>query len=367
MGKLRRNTSMIYLMGSVSNALQQLTGFFVASTKVKPTRMIGAIAQLAASPSDMTNLIYSKSKFMQQSIENENVYLNGEIAMDLYDSNILVRTNEFIKTNALFLQSLTQGTVNKAVWLASFNENIGKMSEEEAIYKADQDVILTQGTNAPESVSSVEAGSDAMKIMNMFWGYFNMLANLNQAEFHKTWKEQGIVRAGVKGVTTYFLTIALAGAVAELVMKGMSGEIDGDDDDGYLDDIYEAFKWGQLKTVARMFPPGANIVTSGVVSRMNESKFDDKLSMSPVVNALEKGLDVFGDVDKAVEKDTPKYRRKAVQSTLNTVTLLTGVGVAPLAKPINFVFNSEDVDKDLDLNTMRYFVSGKTGQEGKKK
>jgi hypothetical protein len=368
---LRSNASMRFLMGSFSNAFQQVTGGSVASARLGPKYVALGYAQAMTSPFETIKSISERSEMMAQRFEQENVQLNGEIKELIVNPTGYEKTKEFIQQNALILQNITQSFTDRSVWLAAYAKATDqKMSEADAVKFADNEVILTQGSNLASEISETEVGNNSYKLLTMFWGYFNMVANLNRGEFAKAMRTGGYGEAVPRLMFTYFWSVAMAAGLSDLIMQAMNGSLSDEDDDGILDELMFTMSTAQFKYAARLAPPGANIFTSLAVGHFTDVQYDDRISMSPVLSQIESGERALDNWEMYFKKDNPKYLKKAIGPTLDTATLFTGIPFSLAARPLNYLMETDvqptnSVGDFLDFS--RGLVTGKTGQEGKKK
>jgi hypothetical protein len=125
----------------------------------------------------------------------------------------------------------------------------------------------------------------------------------------------------------YLMTIAIPAAVASAISKTMRDDWDGEDDDGYLDDLMEVFFLSQVKEVAAMAPGVGPVVNYGI-NGLNNNPFDDRLTVSPALTAIERGA-------KAV------VGRGDVKDVFTLIGILTGLPLAPAGKAINYFADDE--------------------------
>lgn len=364
---LRSRTGMSIMVGNLTNALQQLTGLSVAAVKVSPHRLAYALVNYAKSPFRVADEISDRSDFMKTQLKQSAMESQDAIDDIMLNPSAWDNSKSFISKHGYFLQTSFQNVVNITTWSAAYDQAIAKdLSEADAVREADSAVRLTQGTLSPEDISSFEAGTPLKRLFTQFGGYFNMLGNLFESEYVNTMKNMGLRKGAGKLAYVYAMGFMLPSVMAELIVQGMSGKgLDADDDDEYLDDMFMIFFGSQLRTAAALFPivgPAANTV----VNTFNGKPYDDRLSTSPAIAALENAVHAPKSVYDAIHSKNKENR--AVTDVLTLLSLTSGIPMAPLAKPIRY---SNDVSSRKarptgPIDYGRGLVTGKSGEPDKR-
>ena len=346
---VRKRTGMSAMFASLSNAMQQLTGYFPAALKVAPRYLKGGLAAYAKDFKGTTEEVAKRSEFMATRLDNQTF----EIADAMND--VLVNPTRFDKVkkwsdrHAYFLQSAFQNQVDVVTWLGAYNQSIEAQgaidpatAEREAVQKADAAVRLTQGSRDPESLARFEASTPFVKLFTQFSGYFNMLANLNASEYRKLFRELGWGAFGRKGAgrlaMLYVLGFGAPTLIADAIAKSFAGKWDDEEGDGYSDDLAAWFFAANAKGAVSLLPgvgPAVNAVIRGVSS---SSPYDDRMSLAPSITALEAAT--FGVAKTAENVAQGKLSGRNVRDVLTLLTLLTGVPVSALGKPIGYAMDA---------------------------
>lgn len=347
---VRKRTGMSAMFANLSNALQQVTGYFPAALKVAPRYLKAGLAAYAKDFKGTTAEVAGRSEWMQHRLENQTF----EIAEQMND--LLINPSKFDKVkkwsdrHAYFLQSAFQNQVDVVTWLGAYNQAIEQqgaidptVAEREAVQKADAAVRLTQGSRDPESLARFEASTPFVKLFTQFSGYFNMLANLNASEYRMLFRELGWGAFGRKGAgrlaMLYVLGFGAPTLIADAIAKTLGGKWDDEDEDGYSDDLAEWFFAANAKGLVSMVPgfgPAVNAVVRGVTS---SNPYDDRMSLSPSIQALEAAT--FGVAKTAENVAQGQLSGRNVRDVLTLLTLLTGVPVSALGKPIGYAMDAE--------------------------
>ncbi|MBK8168161.1 MAG: hypothetical protein IPK64_19615 [bacterium] len=346
---VRKRTGMSAMFANLSNAVQQLTGYFPAALKVSPRYLKGGLATYVNDFRKTTAEVAKRSEYMATRLDNQTF----EIADTMND--VLVNPTKFDKVkkwsdrHAYFLQSAFQNQVDVVTWLGAYNQSIEAQgaidpatAEREAVQKADAAVRLTQGSRDPESLARFEASTPFVKLFTQFSGYFNMLANLNASEYRKLFRELGWGAFGRKGAgrlaMLYVLGFGAPTLIADAIAKSFAGKWDDEEGDGYSDDLAAWFFAANAKGAVSLLPgvgPAVNAVIRGVSS---SSPYDDRMSLAPSITALEAAT--FGVAKTAENVAQGKLSGRNVRDVLTLLTLLTGVPVSALGKPIGYAMDA---------------------------
>lgn len=363
--KLRSGVAMQVMFGNITNALQQLTGGIVAATKIRPKHLRNALVQYTFNPKAMSADIMEKSDWMR-STQGTNTFETAQaIQQIIVQPSTFESIQEFTKKHTYFLQSAFQNYVNNVVWLAGYNQALeqGK-TEAQAIKEADSKVRTTQGTVNPEDVSRFETGTQTERLFKQFVGYFNMLANLNAFEIQKIARETGLKKGAGRAFYVYLMGLMLPAVLSEMIVRAMSGEgFDEDDDDFYLDDALEIFFGSQFKTAAASAPYGGQVAVSAY-NRFNNKRFDDRLSLSPVLSVVESTAGVPHALYQNIHDDVDNEKQIA-KDTLTLIGIMSSLPTGPIGKPVGYVMDVESgrAQPTGPVDFTRGLVTGRSGQQ----
>lgn len=329
---VRSRSSLAVLGLNVINALQNFTGVFPASVKVRPKFLRNATFRYMMNPKAMAAQLTAKSKVMEDLLSQS----TGEIMDGIEDLIVHPGKYEkaagFLKANASILSKVTQDIMNTVAWSGAYEQAIAAgFAEAQAIQEADDAVKDTQGTAFPEELSKFEVGTPFYKMFTMFSSYFNMLLNLNMYGHVKAKRNsQGIG----KHMYIYTMAFMMPAVVGALIVKGMSGQgFDEDDDDSYLDDFFKMFFLSQLSFLGAMVP-GIGPMINATVNRTNDKVYDDKITTSPAVSTVESTVNAPFSVTKAIKEG--KNKKGAIRDAMTAIQMVTGLPTAPLAKPLGY-------------------------------
>jgi len=361
--QLRKVSSASFLLGNITNTLQNLAGFFPASTKVPYLRQAAAFHEFVTNKTKLVEDIVSVSPFME-SLLAENV-VESRRAVEVFVRPPTKRDLLAAKAEQLgaVLQAATQNIVNIVVWRGAYNHAIIKKIGNPVAY-ADDAVRTTQGSFNPEDLSRLHAKRGLTSLFTALTSYFNMKMNLYSTTAQNIYKEHGFKGGSPYLFLAWLNTMAVPSFVAAMIAQGMSGKDLDEDDDGEMgDDLVKMFFMSQFGELVAGVPGG------GAVGKYALNKFDkkwsnDRLQITPLETFLESAVGGFTDVPKSIFEGE-EWKNKNTRDVLNLMSLLTGVPVTPIAKPINYL---RDVSSGVaqptgPIDFTRGLVTGKPGKQ----
>ncbi len=370
---VRSRTGINIMFANVRNALQQLTGYFPAMLKVEPKYLQGGLATYLKNPMKQQQEIAEMSPFMAERQSNQIYDIQDSLNELLINPNRYEQIQRWSKKHGYFIQQAFQNQVDTVVWAATYNKVLAEapkgMSDldvqKEAIQQADANVRLTQDSLQAEDLAAFQVGSPFYKTFVQFTGYFNMLANLNATQYKKLFKDLGW--RGTKGqlFMTYLLGFAMPAFVAELIVKLTGGDLDDEDEDGYLDDVAGWFFGSQLRAGAALFPGGSALLVP--LNALNDLPYDDRITTSPSVSTLEAGT--TGTVRALINIADPSkdVTGKNVRDVLTFLSLVTGIPMTVLGRPIGYQVDVDrgKVDPTGLPDHLRGLVTGKASRRSR--
>jgi hypothetical protein len=240
-----------------------------------------------------------------------------------------------------------------------------KSASNEAIKRADAAVRMTQSSLQPEDLSAFEVGSPFYKTLIQFAGYFNMIANLNANEYIKIFRDMGWRGHKGKLFMTYLLGFGLPMLAADAIVRSLGGGWDDDDDDGYLDVFMSWFFGSQLRGAVALVPFG----TAATVpfNAFNNKPYDDRMTTSPSVSTLEGAT--IGVVKAGINIADPDkdVTGKNVRDILTLISLVTGVPVTVLGRPIGYAIEVErgKIEPTSSADYIRGLATGKASESSR--
>lgn len=359
---LRTSVAMQFMVGNVTNALQQVTGISVAASKVAPKYLSLSMFNYLTDRKAMTESIYEKSDFMKAT-QGDNIHEAQEaIQQIITNPSTFEKIQSFAKAHTYFLQSATQNMVNTIVWSGAYNEAVTKgLSELEAVRSADSAVRTTQGTNNPEDISRYETGTATARLFTQFAGYFNMLANLNNAEVQKIAKTVGLRKGAGKLFYLYVTAMMLPAVLSDLIVRSFRGKGLDEEDDGPVDDLLAIFFGSQFKTATAMVPYVGPMINAGV-NNFNKVAYDDRLSFSPVLSVLESAAGVPKKVHDMASKE--EIKKQGVKDILQLIGIAAQVPTGPIGKPVGYLMdvNTGKANPKNPVDFTRGLISGQPGK-----
>jgi hypothetical protein len=345
----------------VINTAQQLVGGpIAASVRVKPSRLGQALWRFMRNPSEVTTAATNLSTALAVRMDNQIMETRQNIneIIDL-DPNALGSARRWAIRHGYFMQSAVQNIMDPIMWTAAFDQATSEgQSTADAVRFADSVLRETQGSWNPEDVSRLETGSPFVRMFTQFGGWANMLANLNATEAQIVARGVGVRKGAGRLFYVYLMGFAAQALVGQAIADLMRGGWDDDEEDGYLDEALNWFFSSQLKLGLSSIPiagPLANVALGG----FTEARFDDRLSVSPVLSVVEGGLLAPASVYDSVVNGE-KFNRADVRNVLTLLGLVSGLPLVPLAKPLGYAADvaNGDVEPTGPLDAARGAITG---------
>lgn len=354
----RARAGMAAMFANLTNALQQVTGFSVAAVRVRPHHLASATMRYVRAPAEVSAEVARLSTFMANRQDAQTMRMREDIEELILNPGRYDRAKAWSRRHAYFLQSAFQNVVDTITWAGAFDQALANgASERDAVRAANAAVRETQGSMSPEDISRFESGPAFTRMFTQFAGYFNNLANLLGTEFAMVAQGLGLRKGAGRLLYVFAMGFLLPAWIAEAIVQAMRGGIEDEDGDGYLDDFLRFLIGAPVRTAAAMVPVVGQVSTVAVNS-FNGKPYDDRMSTAPAVSMVESAARAPHSVYQAVVEDGSLKR--AVRDTLTLISMLTGVPVAVLGKPIGYVADVAEgrVDPTGPLDAARGAVSG---------
>lgn len=359
---LRKRAGLGAMTLNLVNALQQFPGLVVAMSKVKPKHIRSGFLTYLKGRAEVADMIAEKSLYMKNKLDDEIHRVNQAIEEITVNTSKLEDASKFMERHAYILQQSFQNIIDLSVWSGAYEQAIEQgQTELEAVRFADSVVRTTQDAQTAESVSRFETGTPFHRAFTMFSGYFNQMANLNGTEYVKTMREFGLRKGAGRLAYAFAMIVMIPAVMGELLVRAASGKgFDEDDDDQYIDDFLAIFFGSQFRYMTAMFPVVGPTINA-TVNRFNSKQYDDRISTSPAISAIESTVAVPKDVYDAIHG---KLKKQQIRDILTAVTMLTGVPVQPLGKPLGYLADvSEGKAKPSGpIDVTRGLITGQPGQ-----
>lgn len=371
---VRSRTGVGIMFANITNALQQVTGYFPAALKVKPSYLKTALANYMGNSQVVTEEVAQLSTFMKDRLENQIFDIQDTMNDLLLNPSKYEQVQKWGQKHGYFLQTAFQNQVDVVTWTATYNQALVEIGSgindaeavREAVQRADAAVRLTQSSLTAEDMAAFEVGTPFYKTLIQFSGYFNMLANLNANEYIKVMRDLGW--RGNKGQLAYIYAIGfmLPMVVADAIVRSLGGQWDDEDDDGYLDEFMEWFFGSQIKGAAALIPFGSAAFTA-LTTAFNNKPYDDRMTTSPSVSTLEAATIGVGKTVINVASDDKDVTGKNVRDVLTLISLVTAIPVTVLGRPVGYVIDVEagKTEPTGPIDVTRGLVTGKASEASK--
>lgn len=352
---VRNRAGLLLMAGNVVNTLQQVTGFSVAALRVKPRHLAAGFMELMRSPTEMARSVNTLSEWMSQRSDNAARDVDQTIERLLTNPSALQQAEQLGNRYGYVLQQATQNFMDRVVWLGAYRQaQADGVADAQAVRDADAAVRMTQSSFAPEDAARVEHAGAFTRLFLMFFSYFSGQANLLATEAQNASAGRGAVGTAGRLALVYLLGFAIPAFLAEVIAKGVRGELGGDDDDDALaEQLLKLFLVSQARYALGMAPVVGQAGNAAIGIYATPERFDDRLGMSPAVSAVESALRAPLSITRALEGEGNP--RTAVRDGLTALGLLTGLPTGVLVRPLGYLADESRGDEV----TLRGLVTGK--------
>ena len=334
---VRSRSGMQVMVLNVINTLQQYTGLTIAFTRVKPSNMRSAFWTYMTNHKEFSEEISEKSSFMRNRVFTAHNEVMQTIDDLLLNPSKYEKAKDFATKHGYFMQQATQGFVDQIVWNAAYNEALANgKPDKDAVRHGDSTVRETQGSFSPEDLSRFEAGTPFVRAFSMFYNYFNMQANLLGTEVANiASNELGLRKGAGRALYVYTFAFMIPAYIGGAIIRALvAGGLDEDDDDEYMDDLIRLFFGSQFEALTAMVPVAGPLLNT-VVNQWNKKWYDDKITVSPAVTAVESAVRAPYSVYKSIVDDGNEKR--AVKDTLSLIGMATGLPAGALGRPLGYL------------------------------
>lgn len=368
---VRQNVGLSTMFGNLPNALQQLTGVITAAAKVQPRYLMRGLRDLLTRRRALYAEIADASPMMASRQSNQ-LHESRELMLDMAKRRSAAgKATSWLRSNGYFLQSAFQNLVDAIVWAGAYHQATEKATKvqtdaeahAEAVRQADAAVRMTQGSVEPSDVAGFEEGTPYYRLLTQFAGYFSTLLNLQRDVFAVAAQGTGIARAG-RVAMGYLVTFGLPMLLADAITRTLRDDWDDKDDGGTTGTWW--FQWlfaGQLRSALAEIPVAGPNLLAPMVGWFDDAPWNDRLTTSPVIAALERAGKGTVETIKVALADG-ELRRHGVRDVLTALGIAFG---APAGVPARGADYLVDVARgDVRPASWADYVQGlTTGRQGR--
>ena len=371
--ELRKRTGVSIMFANFQNAVQQFTGNFPSLIKVEGKYMRSGLKQYYGNPAKTQEFIAQLSPFMDQRQNNQMFDIQDTLNDLIINPNKYQKINAWTSKHAYFIQQAFQNQVDSVVWLGSYNQFFAKkpasmpdvVAQREAIAQADANVRMTQDSLLPEDRASYQTNTPLIQSLLQFTGYFNTMANLNATQYKKMVNDMGFKITG-KGsgrlIYTFMLGLYMPAVISGVIVNFFGGNLNDQDEDGYLDEIFELLFFEPLR-FGLAFIPGGNILPVPF-NVLNDKPYDDRISTSPSISTLESSTTGTVRALQAIVDPDKDVTGKNVKDVFTLMSLLSNYPLTILGRPLGYLTDvgTGRVEPEGPIDFIRGVVTGKSGR-----
>lgn len=308
---LRRGNTAATFTYQLTSALMNLTGVLNSVARVGPLRLLSAIGSVIKDSATLEwagKWVQDKSAMMKVRSGN-NI---REVSEALREVGRLSGLQKAIRFGYLPMQKVVQ-LVDTITWIAAYRQSMetqlakgatAEDADKTSIAVADQTVIDTQGSGRIGDLSAMQRGGELAKLFTMFYGYFNVQANLIGEQYGMA-RERGGAQ-WLRSALVALMVLPMSTFLTNLIKAALRG----DDRKEKPEEMAKRLALEQLGTAAGMLV-GVREVSGAIESGFG---YSGPASLSAVGNATKLINEVRqGDVDAGM-----------VKALLSTAGSLTG-------------------------------------------
>jgi hypothetical protein len=331
---LRKRTGLGLMFMNVVNAVQQFSSVTAAASKVSPKYLFRTTYALVTNP----KMLFDQAKLstlMFNRLTNEMANTYGAIDNLLLETNQLGKIDSWFERHTYILQHLAQNQIDVVVWNAARDQALDKGFDDiAAMREADSVVRQTQGSSFAEDLSQYEAGPAWARLLVMFSTFWNTQLNLGVTEARNAFRDFNGIGVPARLLFIYLMNLAIPAIIGKSLYLLASGK--PDDDDDLTDVALDALFFSQLQYPVASLPMGG-LALSIAINRFDSDRYNDKMSISPVLSVLEKFGRLPDDLKEFVK--TGEFTKTAVGDSATALTILTGIPFDAISRPIGYVIN----------------------------
>lgn len=349
---VRNRTGLILMAGNVVNTLQQITGVSVAALRVGPRYLGAGLMEFLRAPRATAEAISTLSPWMRQRADEGARDVDKAIERMLTNPSLRERAEQASTRYGYALQQTAQNLIDRVVWLGAYKKAEALEADStQAVRYADGVVRMTQGSFAPEDASRVEHATAFTRLFLQFTSYFNSQGNLLATEVQHALRLGTSRERAERLAVVYLLGFAVPAFLADLISKGMRGELGDDDEDGdeLAQQLLESFAVSQARYALAMVPIVGQ-AGNAAIGQFTPERFDDRIGASPAFSAVEATIRAPRSIYRAATGEGNP--RTAVRDGLTAVQLLTGIPTGVLVRPLGHL-----ADEDADVS-VRGLITG---------
>ena len=374
---LKKRTGVSIMFANFQNAVQQFTGNFLSAIKVEGKFMRSGLKQYYGNPNKTQQFIAELSPFMNDRQRNQMFDIQDTLNDLVINPSKYEKIQAWTNKHGYFIQQAFQNQVDSVVWIGSYNQFFAKkpasmpdvVAQKEAIAQADANVRLTQDSLLPEDRAAFQTDTPMVQSLLQFTGFFNTVANLNATQYKKLINDMGYKITGQgkeRLIYTFMFGMYMPAVVSAIIVNFFGGNLGDQDEDGYLDEIFDMFFVEPLKFGLAFVPLGNLLAVP--FNALNDKPYDDRIQTSPSISTLESGSVGTVNAFQAWFSDEKEVTGRHVRDVFTFMSLLTATPLTVLGRPLSYIVDVSKgrVEPDGPLDFLRGVVTGKTGRRQRK-
>jgi len=198
-----------------------------------------------------------------------------------------------------------------------------------------------------------------MRAFTMFYSYWNMLGNTLGTEAQIVARDVGLRAGAGRLLYIYSFGFMVPALLSDVLVRAAYGTPWDDDDDGVLDDVLAWFFSAQGRAAAALVPVVGQVGVSAI-NVWNRKYYDDRISVSPIVTAIESAVRAPHALYRAIAEGNPVTSRD-VRDVLTLIGLVSGLPAGAAARPLGYAVEAAEGEKpeQTPVDVARGIVTGR--------
>ena len=325
---LRKGVSIAGIGFNLGVAAIQVVGFTQSSAYLGAKWLVQGQLEALSLGTKANSWVCAKSSMMRDRTRTQFREVN-EIYSRLNGGSSLL---DKVQQAAYVPVTAMQMIVDIPTWIGGYKKALAEgHTEEQAVALADRAVMNSQGSGRVGDLSAVERGSPWVKLLTVFYTFFNTALNLAVV----SGKTEDTLKAAAK-----ILTICLVQPVMEYVLRELAGAAMGQADDDDDEDFWLKHAKGAVSAAAG-FNAGMIFGVREFASVMSDYGYKGPTAFRKVADAQKAVKSAEG-----ILFEDKEFTESALRNFISAFGSFTGIPVSPINKAIKGYSLIEDGKSD---------------------
>lgn len=381
--RLVRNSGAVIMCANLSNTLQQVTGWVSAMSTVNPGMMRSAFFGMFSPGGlkEMRSFATKNSVFMETRLAEHQISIEQSFDSIMLEPSRLhgkEKAGAYLKKwqnlnmkYAYLSQKLFQNLIDVTVWNGAYRDarqNLN-MSHDEAVARADESIIKTQGSYDDVDLNNLEKAGPVLRAFTMFSSYSYTMANLIVGEISRANNLPASERA-VRKAAIMLTAFVIPNVIASMITAATGNALfeDSEEEDGFMQNVwFEVLFASQLRAVFGMVPVAGQIGNWGLDALQGKNFMTNLQGNTPWATTMSAAFNSVANISAAIADDSEiTYRDlRNLGQGIGTVTGTAFLG--PVSRSGSFIYGAArgQLDPDTAWEYLMGVLAGKVSASAK--